>query len=112
MNELKRERKTIYHMINIYCKKHHGKDTETCTKCGDFWEYANKRLDYCPYGEEKPNCKLCPTHCYKLDMKEYARQVMGFAGPRMFKHPILSFYYLKNQKRKTSTLKFKKNKDD
>ncbi len=112
MNLLNKERKTIYHMINIYCKAHHGKNINTCSECKEFWNYANKRLDFCPYGEEKPNCKLCPIHCYKPDMQEYAKKVMGFSGPRMYKHPILGYHYLKNQKRKIPPLITKKSKDD
>ena len=27
--------------------------------------YADKRLDKCVFGEEKPACKQCPVHCYQ-----------------------------------------------
>lgn len=101
MNSLQKERKTMYHMINIYCKAHHGKNLNECSECKEFWEYANKRLDLCPYGEEKPNCKECPIHCYKPDKKEYAKEVMRFSGPKMsYKHPLLGIQYLRNAKKK------------
>ncbi len=27
--------------------------------------YADKRLDKCVFGENKPACKQCPVHCYQ-----------------------------------------------
>lgn len=105
MNELKRERKTMYHMINIYCKAHHKKSIESCDECNEFWEYTNKRLDHCPYGENKPNCKQCPVHCYTGDMKEHAKKIMRYSGPKMaYKHPILAIIYMRNAKKEIPPL--------
>ena len=50
--------------------------------------YAQKRLDKCVFGEEKPACKQCPVHCYQPAKREEMKQIMRWAGPRM--HPILA----------------------
>lgn len=93
--KLNTEFKTIKAMVNIYCKKHHEQKNGLCSECGEFVEYALKKLDRCPYGETKPNCNKCPIHCYKQLMREQAHTIMRYAGPRMlFKHPILAIKHL------------------
>ena len=45
---MKREKKTIGCMTEIYCKKHHGTSGgELCPECLEFREYAFLRLDKC-----------------------------------------------------------------
>ncbi|MGF1684685.1 nitrous oxide-stimulated promoter family protein [Photobacterium minamisatsumaniensis] len=88
------EFKTIKAMVNIYCKAHHDQTTP-CSECDDFLDYAYTRLDRCPYGNNKPTCKLCPIHCYKPDYKARSKAIMLYAGPKMiFKHPILAIKHL------------------
>jgi len=83
------EKQTVSAMIIVYCRGH-GHETP-CADCDALQEYALKRLDKCPYGNEKPACKDCPTHCYKPAMREKIRQVMRYAGPRMlWNYPWLS----------------------
>ena len=79
MTRIEREKQTIKLMVEIYCKKKHG----TKGECQEFLEYAHKRLSFCKFGEEKSTCSRCPIHCYKKDMKEKAKEVMKFSGPRM-----------------------------
>lgn len=31
----------------------------------------------------KTFCSVCPTHCYRAQMRERIREVMRWAGPRM-----------------------------
>ena len=85
-----RERATMAKMVGIYCSAHHGVDT-LCEECARFLDYAEVRLDKCPYGEDKPTCANCPIHCYKPELRERAKQIMRFSGPRMLlRHPILA----------------------
>ena len=83
MTRIEREKQTIKLMVEIYCKKKHGTKGELCAECQEFLEYAHKRLSFCKFGEEKSTCSRCPIHCYKKDMKETAKEVMKFSGPRM-----------------------------
>ncbi len=88
-NNLERERKTMLTMIQMYCKKVHDYKHEQCQECSELLNYADERLKYCRFGDEKPICEKCPIHCYKPDMREKVRQVMRYAGPRMiYTHPI------------------------
>lgn len=72
-------------MLSIYCKghKHPTQPGELCEACKLLEQYAHKRLDCCPYGEEKEDCKSCPIHCYKPAMRQQIRGVMKYAGMRM-----------------------------
>ena len=84
MGRIEREKKTIKLMIDIYCKKKHGyKNRELCNECQELLEYANKRLSFCKFGENKSTCSRCPIHCYKKDMKVKVKEVMRFSGPRL-----------------------------
>jgi hypothetical protein len=82
-------------MIRLYCRCHHGSQDALCDDCDELQTYALARLDHCRYGENKPTCQNCPTHCYKPDRREQIRTVMRFAGPRMLRHhPILALAHL------------------
>ena len=89
---LARELLTIGKMVGIYCSAHHdASDDRLCETCQEFMDYAEVRLQKCPYGEDKPTCANCPIHCYKPARREQARQIMRYAGPRMLlRHPILA----------------------
>ena len=98
--ELAKEFKTIVAMTHIYCRDHHslknhGSISGLCAECSEFKDFAEYRLSKCPYGQDKPTCKYCPVHCYKKDMKELARTIMIYSGPRMLlRHPILAIRHL------------------
>lgn len=101
MNHLEREFLTMTKMVGIYCNDHHGNSTELCEDCARFLDYAEVRLDKCPYGEDKPTCSNCPIHCYKPEQRELARQIMRYAGPRMLlKHPILTISHYLDERRR------------
>lgn len=90
-----RERKTIEAMVHIYCEDHHRSDGSLCTECQALLDYAWRRLDRCPFAEDKPTCAHCTIHCYRPDMRERVREVMRYAGPRMIsRHPILAIRHL------------------
>jgi len=87
-----RERLTMARMVGIYCAAHHdGTHDDLCNECGKFLDYAEVRLDKCPYGNDKPTCANCPIHCYKPAQRAQAKKIMRYAGPRMLiRHPLLT----------------------
>lgn len=88
---LDRERRTIAHMVDLYCADHHGRVGALCAECHELMNYAEARLRKCPYGEDKPTCANCPIHCYKPARRDQVRRVMRYAGPRMLlRHPVLA----------------------
>lgn len=94
---MERERSTVEQMIRLYCKGNHGVKREggLCQKCNELLNYSNERLDRCPYGENKPTCLKCRTHCYEPEMREKIRMVMRYSGPRMLlRHPILTLGHI------------------
>ena len=92
---LRRERKTLEAMVRIYCRGRHGTKGKVCSDCADFLDYAFKRLEKCPFGENKPTCAKCPIHCYRPDRRKKAKEIMAYAGPRMvYRHPLLAFLHM------------------
>jgi hypothetical protein len=91
---LRREWRTMQVMVGMYCRGHGHPGTdgdELCVDCRGFIDYAERRLEKCPYGPDKPTCAKCPIHCYKPPPRQFAREVMRYAGPRMLlRHPWLS----------------------
>lgn len=109
MDRLERERKTVEIMIHIYCEGHHGSNDSLCNDCKELAEYADHRLDKCPYGSSKTTCAKCPIHCYKPEYRQRIKEVMRYAGPRMtFKHPILAIHHLLDGFKKPEKQKKKK----
>jgi hypothetical protein len=99
-----REKRTVAAMLRIYCEAHgHAPgDGGLCVTCGALFEYADTRLDRCPYGDGKPTCKACPIHCYQPARREEMRQVMREAGPRMlWRHPWLAIVHLWKERFRT-----------
>ena len=98
-----REWKTIQAMIGIYCRKLHGGRKGLCGECEGLRLYAERRLEKCPFAEEKPTCVACPVHCYEAAMRERIRVVMRYAGPRMLlRHPVLAVRHLIDERRPLS----------
>lgn len=94
MNRKDEERKTVEVMIRLYCRKKE-KNRTLCDGCRELIEYAEKRLENCKFGENKPVCQNCTIHCYKKDMREKIREVMRFSGPRMIMyHPIMAIRHI------------------
>jgi hypothetical protein len=93
---LRSEHRTFVSMAKIYCAHHHQPGPGgLCEQCAALMDYAEKRLEKCPYGENKPTCANCPIHCYKPEPREQAREIMRFAGPRMpLRHPLRSLTHL------------------
>ena len=92
--------KTIQRMIDMYCHDIHG-GISTCMDCQELGEYAQMRLQKCPFQEGKTICAKCPVHCYKADRREEIRKVMRYAGPRMLlRYPIQTVLHLLDGLRK------------
>jgi hypothetical protein len=107
---MKREKKTIEFMTQIYCKNHHGTHGGLCPECLQFKEYAFMRLDKCPFQEKKSTCGKCLIHCYRPDMKEKVKIVMRYSGPRMLlHHPSLALHHALDARRKPPQLSKKPN---
>ncbi len=100
-----RELKTIAAMIRIYCRAHHQGDAALCGECRRLLDYADRRLDTCPFHADKPVCNKCTVHCYSKAMRERVRAVMRFSGPRMmYRHPWLTIRHLIDSRRPASEL--------
>lgn len=100
-NVLRREKKTVRIMIQMYCSNFHESQKKLCENCSEMLEYTNSRLDICPWGENKPACTNCLIHCYNTDKREQIREIMRYSGPRMMlKHPLLALNHLWKMKKK------------
>lgn len=98
--ELLTEFKTVSAMVHIYCRDHHKSTSGLCDECQDLLDYAQTKLDRCPYGQKKPTCNKCPIHCYKPEQKQQMKLVMRYAGPRMLiPHPLLSIRHLLHERK-------------
>jgi hypothetical protein len=100
---LKREHETLICMTRLYCDHHHGdhKGAVLCAECSRLMRYAERRLQKCPYGVNKPTCANCPVHCYKPAERQMARDIMRFAGPRMtWRHPFRAVNHLWDKMRR------------
>jgi hypothetical protein len=102
--KLEREKKTLAAMLWIYCQNHHDSiGRQLCPDCQQLAEYADQRLEKCPFGEEKGPCSQCEIHCYKPEMRERIREVMRYSGPRMLgRHPVLALSHLIKEKKHKS----------
>jgi hypothetical protein len=109
---IKREKKTIDKMVHVYCKAHHDPNgNQLCTECTDFLEYAYLRLDKCPFQEEKSTCGKCLVHCDQPKMREKAKEIMRYSGPRlMYKSPVLALHHVFDGRKKPMTIKELKEK--
>ena len=88
---VERERRTMEAMIQVYCHGMHGGGTGECAECAELQAYADKRLEKCPFQEEKPPCAQCPIHCYQPARREQVKAVMRYSGPRMLlRHPLFA----------------------
>jgi len=103
---LRREHQTITAMIECYCRAHHRPAETVCADCRNLIDYAEARLERCPFGEQKPTCVNCPVHCYRSEERATVKEIMRFAGPRMiWQHPVLALRHLLDGRRRAPTLK-------
>ena len=102
---IRREKKTISVMIEMYCRARHGTGSrELCERCTSLHDYAMQRIEKCPYCLAKPTCANCPIHCYQAEPRERIKRVMRYAGPRMMgRHPILALLHKLDGLRKVET---------
>lgn len=88
---IRREKRTLAAMLEIYCRDHHGSRAKTlCAECGSLLRYAQQRLDNCVFGELKQSCNQCAAHCYSKSLRPRLLEVTGYAEPRLRWHyPLL-----------------------
>jgi Nitrous oxide-stimulated promoter len=96
---IRQEKRTIDALLGVYCHDLHGgaggARAGLCASCTRLRDYAHRRLDTCPFQEEKPVCNRCEVHCYSQTMREQVREVMRYTGPRMpLRHPWLALLHL------------------
>ncbi len=100
-----REKQTIERMIHLYCTDHHDTQGELCDSCQQLLTYAKRRLDSCPFQDQKPACNHCQTHCYTPAKQQAMREIMRYSGPKMMvRHPWLSLRHLIDTFRKVPSL--------
>ena len=96
---IEREKMTIQRMIALYQRRCPEAQADNAHYQA-LNAYADKRLDKCVLGENKPACKQCPVHCYQPAKREEMKQIMRWAGPRMlWRHPILTIRHLLDDRR-------------
>jgi hypothetical protein len=90
-----REKNTVQAMIRIYCHDQHKTSDELlCAECRELLDYANRRLERCPFHGDKTTCAKCDIHCYRPEMKAKIRDVMTYSGPRIiWHHPVLALLH-------------------
>jgi hypothetical protein len=98
---LARELATLRAMISIHCRAHHVPGAGTpCAECRALLDYAERRLDRCVFGEDKPTCANCAVHCYSAPRREQVKATMRYAGPRMiWRHPVLAIAHVVDGRR-------------
>jgi hypothetical protein len=102
---IRQEQRTIDAMLGIWCRDHHGHRDRLCDDCAQLRLYAHRRLDTCPFQEEKPVCNRCEVHCYSALRREHVKQVMRYAGPRMpLRHPWLALRHMLDKLRRVPAL--------
>lgn len=95
ISRIKREKKTVALLIELYCREKHHQQDALCRECQELLIYAHQRLEHCKFGENKTVCGNCHIHCYKKEMREKIINVMRYAGPRIFfHHPIIAIRHL------------------
>jgi len=96
----RREFATVAAMIRLFCRHKHGSRGELCVSCEQLLDYAARRVEHCPHGENKMPCSCCEIHCYEKSRRERIREIMRYAGPRMiFRHPIMAIRHLIQMRR-------------
>ncbi len=84
-------------MVRIYCADNHANHGALCSRCRVLVEYADSRLEKCPFAEKKPPCARCKVHCYERSYRNMIRDVMRYSGPRMMRsHPVLGILHLRD----------------
>ena len=103
-SRIRREKTTVRAMMAMFCRHHHG-GSNLCVSCAKLADYAEGKLDRCPYGGEKPACVMCPIHCYQPGQRERMHEVMRFAGPwMMWRHPYLAIRHVLDERKKAPEL--------
>ena len=95
-NHIEREKLTIRHMVEIYCRGHRHFASGICVNRTSSLLYSYDRIEKCPFNcSQKPACGLCRTNCFTAKRYRQFRQIMRYAGPRMMLyHPYLTMVHI------------------
>ena len=94
-SRIQQEHKTLHAMLRIYCEGLHSTHGSLCESCAAIVDYADKRVERCHWGPNKPACSQCTTHCFVPEKRQRIREIMRYSGPRMTtRHPILALLHL------------------
>jgi hypothetical protein len=97
-------------MIRIYCLDHHSKEG-LCPECAGLVDYAMKRIDHCPFSDDKPACSHCTVHCYSPAKREQIREVMRYSGKKVLLYnPYLALLHLLKTLKKEKKLHYENSK--
>jgi hypothetical protein len=102
---IRNEKRTIDAMLGIYCQDLHRTVAGLCVSCERLRDYAHRRINTCPFHEQKPVCNRCEVHCYSQTRRNEIQEVMRYAGPRMpMRHPWLALLHLLDNLRAVPSL--------
>jgi len=96
-SRIDKDKSIVEDMIKIYCKgnRHSENKNMLCHDCSELLNYAIKKLDKCPFENEKMFCSKCKVHCYDTNEREQIKGVMRYSGPRMiFYHPVTTMRHI------------------
>lgn len=92
--DLEKEKEVFKLMVEIYCKGHKHENS-ICLDCQLIVDYGIRRIDNCPFGEEKTFCSQCKIHCFQDEKRKKVKEIMRYSGPRMiFYHPIMALKHI------------------
>ena len=74
-----KEKQMVKEMISLYCHKNHN-SKQLCKDCDELLNYANERINKCPFMETKTFCSKCKVHCYKPEMQKKIKEVIVVEG--------------------------------
>jgi hypothetical protein len=59
---IRREKKTVEAMIQIFYHDFHQTKKELCNHCKELMDYPQSRLEKCPFQDRKTTCTNCRIH--------------------------------------------------
>ena len=80
MAKISSEKTTVELMINLYCRKKHDQKS-LCIECKALKNYAMKRLEKCPFGDEKPACNVFSWNLQFPELRQSPPKPLGSNRP-------------------------------
>ena len=99
--KLRRDLGLLAGFVDLYCRRRHkdapkvrmrlpgydlksasGREPNLCPECRRLLGHAVVKRARCPL-DPKPECRHCPTHCYRPRYRAGMREVMRYSGWRL-----------------------------